>query len=228
MVSRKVPLFASEPAAGCACDPCKGKLMSAMAVNAASAVSRTVAIMAHLVSLRAFCEKERCALPLQRPNGALVPSAAGTVRPARGVRTVCSRHPLSWALARRRSVNALQFQTIGVGEKHGIVTLAVVVLRVIGRRIQDRGPDRTHDFIHAVDLRPAVDAPCQMMEARSVAVMLALRPLRARLDDADRMHAQFGDKVPIVAARAFALEPIAEGREDRVIKAEHLLWIAHR
>ena len=57
--------------------------------------------------------------------------------------------------------------------------------------------------------------------------MLALRTLGARLDDADRMYAQFGFQVPIVATCALSFEPVAQGREHRVIEAKHLIRITH-
>ena len=55
---------------------------------------------------------------------------------------ILKRHAEVPALAaRRRRVHALKLQAVGVGKEHGIVSTPLVVLRVLGGRVEDGGAD---------------------------------------------------------------------------------------
>jgi hypothetical protein len=47
-----------------------------------------------------------------------------------------------------RSVHVLELHAVGIGEEHGVVTLAI---RIVGRRVEDRDAERLERAVEAVD-----------------------------------------------------------------------------
>ena len=47
-------------------------------------------------------------------------------------------------------MHELELPLIGIGEEHGVV--AVAILRIVGRRIEDGGADRDEQLVQSIDI----------------------------------------------------------------------------
>src|SRR5215471_18541420 len=94
--------------------------------------------------------------------------------------------------AQRRCVHAFELQAVSVGKKDRIVAACLIVLRVVSRRVENRGADAQKALIHTIHFLAAIDFPCQMVKSRRITIVEALGAVSAGSSQVDRVRSPKG------------------------------------